>query len=87
MSKEKFAITTIITVSICLAFVVNTFLFVYSRTLQRPADDIVKIKLAEPVDQDYAKATRCVNDGGKPIYFGDNVMAVGKFKQCDFDKK
>lgn len=73
---------TIIVIALCVAFVSESFMFVYSRTLQRTADDLVKIHGNEKTE--YQKAKECRDDGGKPVW---STNWEGKFDRCDFEKK
>jgi len=52
MKQERLMV---LTVTVCLIAVFSSFMWVYSKTLQRTADDLVKIKGAE--------AMRCDQQG------------------------
>lgn len=69
---------TIVTVGVTLSFVFSSFMFVYAHTLQRSADDLVKIGVTHKTDEQ--KSKECVDQGGKVITndFG--------YSRCDYNK-
>lgn len=72
----------IMTIALSVAFVLTSFMFVYSKTLQRSADDLVKIRSVKETSSAYSQAYQCKNDGGEPEYWPSD----GAFKQCNFKK-
>lgn len=67
---------TIITIAICLSFLVNSILFTVKET-RRPADDLVKIN-SSSVDYQRANSERvCAESGNRPIY------SSGEFINCE----
>jgi len=64
----------IIVIAACLIAVFTSFMHVYSRTLQRSADDLVKIKSVK-----FNENLDCVNKGGKPQY-----NDFGEYYTCHF---
>jgi hypothetical protein len=63
--------TIIITVAVCISFVVNSIMATWEQT-RRSADEIAKIKLADTNAQEV-----CRKNGGKP-FLADN----GEMKSC-----
>lgn len=71
---------TIITVAACLIAVFSSFMWVYSKTLQRSADDLVKIKAKDR--SDFEQGKQCKDSGGVPHYYD-----TGVYYYCDFAEK
>jgi len=63
--------------SLCLTFVTSSFMVVYSRTLQRSADDLVRIKGNPDLE-----AIRCRENHGEPQY-----IYVGQYNGCEYKKQ
>lgn len=74
---NAYTLKLVVTVSLCLIAVFSSFMYVYAHTLQKSADDLVKIKMAEHYTEE-----ACVTDGGKPVYDYSNTYAW-----CDRSEK
>lgn len=76
MSEEN---KTIIVVSLCIAFIVNSIMFGWEAT-RRSADELQKIEIINlmPQAEIIRKGKECVKAGGLPDYYDD-----GSWQRCE----